>query len=175
MKPVKSTPEFLAFKALNRDIDKAWVDWAVEMLTAGFETENLVILAGESGPFNQFRMQELVDRALAELGLDYSDKDQIIKNYACYLIDRSLDGELNSIEVLATLKDIYFEMGYVRYLRDFHDLYYAKDDLSDAGHQWYWNGATRDNIDTVIADYFRNWQATCGKGDNDITLNSPNR
>jgi len=54
MKSVKSTTEILAFKALNRDINKTWVDWAVEMLMAGFDTENLTILAGEFEPFNQF-------------------------------------------------------------------------------------------------------------------------
>lgn len=32
MKPVKTTAEILAFKALNRDIDKAWVDWAVDTI-----------------------------------------------------------------------------------------------------------------------------------------------
>lgn len=39
MRPVKMTAEILAFKALNRDIDKTWVDWAVNMLMAGFDTE----------------------------------------------------------------------------------------------------------------------------------------
>jgi hypothetical protein len=86
MKPVKSTAEILAFKALNRDVDKTWVDWAVDMLIAGFDTEHLTILAGESEPFNQFQMQELAEKVLVELQLDYSDKDQTIKNYACYLI-----------------------------------------------------------------------------------------
>lgn len=42
MKPVKSTAEILALKALNRDINKTWVDWAVEMLMAGFDTENCI-------------------------------------------------------------------------------------------------------------------------------------
>ncbi|MFZ4464691.1 MAG: hypothetical protein ACOYN5_12650 [Bacteroidales bacterium] len=53
---VKTTAEILAFKALNRNIDKTWVDWAVDMLIAGYDTENLTILAGESEPFNQFQM-----------------------------------------------------------------------------------------------------------------------
>ena len=59
MKPVKSTTEILALKALNRDIDKFWVNWAVDMLLAGFDTENLIILAGESEPFNQFQLELL--------------------------------------------------------------------------------------------------------------------
>ncbi len=87
MKPVKATAEILAFKALNRDIDKAWVDWAVDMLMAGFDTENLAILAGEFEPYNQFQLQNLTTKVLDELRLDYSDKDQTIKNYACRLME----------------------------------------------------------------------------------------
>ena len=47
------------------------------MPMAGFDTEHLTILAGESEPFNQFQMQELADKVLAELQLDYSDKDNL--------------------------------------------------------------------------------------------------
>jgi len=112
MKPVKSTAEILAFKALNRDINKTWTDWAVEMLMAGYDTEHLTILAGESEPFNQFEMQELAEKVLTELKLDYSDKDQIIKNYACYLIDKSLNGVLDNVKVLDILKDICIELDY---------------------------------------------------------------
>jgi hypothetical protein len=34
MKPVKSTAEILAFKALNRDVDKTWVDVTANILRA---------------------------------------------------------------------------------------------------------------------------------------------
>lgn len=161
MKSVKTTAEILAFKALNRDIDKAWVDWAVDMLMAGYDTEHLTILAGESEPFNQFEMQELADKVLAELQLDYSDKDQTIKNYACYLIDKSLDGELDNFKVLNILKDICIELDYEKYLYDFYSLYFAKDDLSYSENQWYWDGATRGNIDKIIMDYFTTWKTNC--------------
>lgn len=161
MKPVKATSEILAFKALNRDIDKTWVDWAVDMLMVGFDTENLTILAGESEPFNQFQMQELTDKVLTELQLDSSDKDQTIKNYTSYLIDKSLEGQLDNFKVLGILKDICIELGYEKYLYDFYSLYFAKDDLSYSENQWYWEGATRENIDKVISDYFINWKTNC--------------
>lgn len=47
LQPVKSTAEILAFKAFNKDIDKRWIDWAYNMLLAGYSTEYLVMLAGE--------------------------------------------------------------------------------------------------------------------------------
>lgn len=161
MKPVKSTAEILAFKVLNRDIDKTWVDWAVDMLMTGFDTEHLTILAGESEPFNQFQMQELTNKVLAELQLDYSDKDQTIKNYACYLIDKSLCGELDNFKVLLILKNICIKLDYEKYLYDFYLLYFAKDDLLYSDNQWYWKGATRENIDKIIVDYFTTWKTNC--------------
>jgi len=161
MKPVKTTWEILAFKVLNRDIDNAWVIWAFEMLMAGYDTENLTILAGESEPFNQFQMQELADKVLVELQLDYSDKVQTIKNYACYLIDKSLDGELDNYKVLTILKDICIELDYEKYLYDFYSLYFAKDDLSNSENQWYWEGATKENIEKIITDYFTTWKTNC--------------
>ena len=154
----KYKAEILVVKALNRDINKIWVDWAVDMLMAGYDTEHLAILAGESEPFNQFEMQELTDKVLAELQLDYSDKDLTIKNYVCYLIDKSLDGELDNFKVLDILKDICIELDYEIYLYDFYSLYFAKEDLSHSENQWYWDGATRENIDRIITDYFRTWK-----------------
>ncbi|OIN57034.1 hypothetical protein [Arsenicibacter rosenii] len=161
MKPVKSTAEILAFKALNRDIEKTWIDWAVDMLMAGFDTENLAILAGEFEPYNQFQLQDLTSKILDELRLDYSDKNQTIKKYACYLIDKSLEGELDNAKVLDKLKDICIELDYEKYLYDFYLLYFAKDDLSYSENQWYWDGATRENIDEIITDYFKNWKTNC--------------
>ncbi|HYG38322.1 MAG TPA: hypothetical protein VD908_06880 [Cytophagales bacterium] len=169
MKPVKTTAEILAFKAFNRDIDENWVDWAVDMLTAGYDTENLTILAGESEPFNQFQMQELADKVLSELKLDYSDKDEAIKNYACYLIDKSLDGELD-FKVLDILKDICIELDYEKYLYDFYSLYFAKDDLSYSENQWYWDGATKENIDKIITNYFITWKTNCMPDERTTTI-----
>ncbi len=88
-------------------------------------------------------MQELSDKVLAELQIDYSDKDQTIKNYACYFIDKSLDGELDNFKVLDILKGICIELDYEKYLYDFYSLYFAKDDLSYSENQWYWDGVTR--------------------------------
>jgi hypothetical protein len=157
MKPVKSTSEILASKVLNRDIDEKWIDWAIDMMMVGFDTKHLVMLAGESKPFNQFELQELVNKVLKELQIGYSDKDQIIKNYAYYLIKKVLDNEIDSFEVLSILKDICIELDYDSNLYDFYSLYFAKDDLSYSENQWYWDGATRENIDKIIMDYFTEW------------------
>ena len=165
METIISTAEILAFKVLNRNIDKTWVDWAVDMLMAGFDTENLVILAGEGEPFNQFYLQDLTTKILDELQLDYSDKDQTIKNYACYLVDKALNGEMESVKVLDILKDICIELNMEKYLYQFYLLYFTKTDLLESENQWYLDGVDRSNVDKVIADYFSTWRTNCIKNE----------
>ena len=159
MNVIKSTAEILAFKALNRNIYKKHFDWAVDMLMAGFDTDNLRILAGESEPLNQFYAQELVDKIFCELNLDYSNKDEIIKDYALFLIEKSLNGEIDDFRVLNILKDICVELDYADYLYDFYLLFYAKEDFSYSEYQCYWNknNLTKENIDEFINIYFRNY------------------
>jgi hypothetical protein len=45
---IKSTYEVLAFKSLNRDVTESWIEWALQMIFRGHETEHLIILAGKS-------------------------------------------------------------------------------------------------------------------------------
>ena len=49
-------------------------------------------------------------------------------------------------------------------LSDFAMLYWAYQDLQVAEEQYYWEGATRENIDEVIMEYFRKLKAECMGG-----------
>ncbi len=159
MKPIKSTAEILAYKVLNRSVDEQWSTWAYEMILAGFNTENLIILAGERKPFNQFEMKELTEKVFAELNMDYSNQEQVIKNYIYYLIERVLvTYEQDAFSVLGILMNIYNEFDHPSYLQDFYMLYFAKEDLRHGDMQWYWDGADKNNIDEVITNYFIEWE-----------------
>jgi hypothetical protein len=81
MQPVVSTAEVLAYKVLNRLTESAWIDWAYDMLVAGFDTEHLVILAGMQQPLEYFEMRTLTDNVLGELSLDYMNGDIVISDY----------------------------------------------------------------------------------------------
>ena len=157
MKTVSSTAEILTFKMLGRNVDKSWIDWAYDMLCAGFETESLLMLAGETAPYNQFELQPLTDKVFNELNLTWNDSEQVYRNYIGYLITMTLDGKMKPLNVLEIIKDLYIEDDYEPLLRDFYMLYYAYDDLTYSEQQWYWNGATRENIDDVTSKYFKEW------------------
>lgn len=154
---VLSTYKILKGKAFNENIDGTWVDWALEMMEAGFESDNLYILAGITKPFNQFELHELTRKVLEDLGFSYADKDAILKNYVYYLISSSVDHPETYYKTLLELKNLCQDLGLDSAYMDFYLLYYVKDDLRVDEVQWYWNGANRQNIDQIIKDYFRKW------------------
>ncbi len=161
MKPIPSTAEILVFKMIGENVNKQWINWAYEMLLAGFETENLIQLAGELEPYNQFELQRLTDKIFKELNLKWDNEEQIYKNYACYLIGQALDGKIQNVNVLNILKDVYIGAKYEPPYRDFYALYYAQDDLRYSENQWYWPGATGENINTIIKECFIKWTTEC--------------
>lgn len=150
--PIKvlSTYKILKNKAFNNDIDESWVDWAIEMIEAGYESDNLYELAGKTKPYNQFELQVLTDKVLTDLELDYKDKESTISNYVYFLISIYIDKPDNYHKLLRELMLICIDLDMDENYNDFYLLYFAKDDLIYSENQWYWQGADRSNIDSII-------------------------
>jgi hypothetical protein len=100
MDVIESTKEIILLTLLDKAIDKKWINWAIDMLCNGIETDNLYILAGETEPMNQFEAKKLVLNIFDELKIDYSNKDKIIKDYVLYLIQKVYNNELGKYEML---------------------------------------------------------------------------
>lgn len=154
---IPSTQEILAWRALNRSVDESWVDWAVSMLEAGHDTRHLAILAGMTEPFNQFEMIAIVDKALTELGYDWSDEETVLKDHVADVLQRMLVDQITSRDALRGLMELCVELGYSSDLYKFYLLYFAQDDLRMSEVQWYWPDATRENIEEIIRQYTTRW------------------
>jgi len=157
MQEVLSTYRILMKKAFNEDIDESWVEWALEMMEAGYESENLYILAGIIKPYNQFELQELTDRVLADLDLTTNDKSLTIRNYVYYILSKTINEPNKYLETLKEVKDICIGLEMEKEYMDFYLLYFAKDDLNESENQWYWDGADRNNIDEIIREKFQEY------------------
>lgn len=157
-KPVLSTYKILMNKSLNNDIDESWIDWAIEMIETGFESEYLYILAGISKPYNQFELHELTNNVLNDLDLDYSNKSLVVRNYVYFLIKTSIDRPTTYFNTLREIKDICIDLDMDKEYMDFYLLFFAKDDLIESENQWYWEGADRRNIDMIINEQFDKWK-----------------
>lgn len=103
-------------------------------------------------------MQELVKRVLAELSLNYKSKEQIVYNYATYIIDKTLDRSLNIMNSLQILINLPWETKDEDIILNFSLLYWAKGDLETCEEQWYWPDATRSNIDDIILMHLKKWK-----------------
>ena len=158
MKPVLSTYRILKEKAINADIDEHWIDWAIEMMHEGYEVDSLYQLAGMSKPFNQFELQSLTNTVLKDLHLDYSNKQETLKNYAYFLIQTNIENADKYYEILKEFRDIYYELEMDSEFESFAILFWAKEDLIYSEIQWYWEGANRANIDKIIHQQFTIWK-----------------
>lgn len=157
MQEVLSTYRVLMKKAFNKDIDESWVEWALEMMEAGYESDNLYILAGITKPYNQFELQELTDKVLADLNLETSDKSLTIRIYVYYILSKTINEPSKYLETLKEVKDICIGLDMDKEYMDFYLLYFAKDDLNELENQWYWDGADRNNIDKIIKEKFQEY------------------
>lgn len=158
MHKVKSTYKVLAEKALQNDTSEKWIDWALEMMESGYETEHLVILAGLSPHLNRFEFDDTVNKALKELSLDTIPKDEMVHGYVYYLVDQALNSKMSTKIVLATLRDICRDSDYDKELFDFYLLAYAKEELDELDVQFYWQDADKSNIDSIIRDKLLDWK-----------------
>lgn len=157
MQEVISTYRILMKKTFNEDIDESWGEWALEMMEAGYDSDNLYILAGITKPYNQFELQELTDKVIADLNLEISDKSLTIRNYIYYILSTTINEPSKYLFTLREVKDICIGLDMEKEYMDFYLLYFAKDDLNDSENQWYWDGADRNNIDEIIKEKFKEY------------------
>jgi hypothetical protein len=159
MHKIKSTYKVLANKALERDSVEEWIDWALEMMEAGFETEHLIIIAGLSPQLNRFEFDDIVNRALKELSLDTMTKDEMVYGYVYFLTDQAHNSKMSTKNVLGILRDLCRDRDYDKELFDFYLLAYAQEDLEELGVQFYWKDADNKNIDSIIHNKFQEWKS----------------
>ncbi|MCS3801437.1 hypothetical protein [Niastella sp. OAS944] len=155
---VKSTYKVLINKVLPYESVEDWKDWALEMMEAGFETEHLILLAGLSADVNRFQLEEIIKHTLKELTLDAMPEEEIVYGYVYYLIDQALSLKMSTKVILGTLRELCRDRDYDKKLFDFYLLSFARQDLEEAGEQFYWEGANADNIDTIINAQFLEWK-----------------
>jgi hypothetical protein len=151
------TYELQAGYILGLQILQDWVDWALETIVAGYDSQSLRILAGLQPPFDSNEISRLSIKIFAELNIVPLNRDNCVPCYIASIIGQSVDGKLSQKDALAKLKDLYLARDYDKELMDFSQLYYAFEDLEHSGNQWYWKGANRRNIHKIIDDYFQNW------------------
>ncbi|RYE32519.1 MAG: hypothetical protein EOP48_31025 [Sphingobacteriales bacterium] len=133
------------------------VDWAFDMVSLGFDTPSVLMLAGLDKPTNYFQTIEYLKVALRELNIEPKFGDEAVISYSSYFIAQIVKGQ----NIKENLKEVYKfcqAKDYEGLIYDFYLLYWAWDDL-DYGQdtQPYLDGATKDNIEAIVINTAEWW------------------
>ncbi|MEZ4794002.1 MAG: hypothetical protein R2773_00725 [Flavobacteriaceae bacterium] len=128
----------------------------------GYDHKGLAIIAGYSKPAGKDQIEKHLSDALKDLGLKENEKTDEYESLALYHVSMIIK-KINIRKHLKNLYDIYISSDDPRYTI-FFLLHHAWEDLEDEyvqkefnGIQFYYEGATTDNIESLVIKESENW------------------
>lgn len=101
MNVVPETFEILVMTVFGVEIDSKWIDWAKNMLNAGFVNENMCNLSNQTPDSNkQQDLKKQIEVLICEFNLDIP-KEYVIMNYIRYLLLEYQSGKRIVFEIPA--------------------------------------------------------------------------
>lgn len=132
------------------------VDWALELLNSGVETENVFMLASFSKPVDSREIKPYVSAVLNELKLSEKEGNEaIISKINYHLAEIIQDKSIRNN--LKFLYEICLDNNYGFGLMKFYLLYHGWDELDEMGVNFYYDGADKSNIEKIIKEEAKNW------------------
>ena len=137
------------------DYSKA-IDWAIDLIRQGKETDNVLMLASFSKPIDRFEISPYVTNVLNDLGLEELDyKSAVIAEMHYHLNEILNDREIR--KNLQSLYQLCVDNDYESGLMNFYLIYHGWDELEEIGVNYYFEGADLDNIEEVLKKEARKW------------------
>jgi len=133
------------------------VGWAVDALTAGFDSLSLRMLAGLERPLDDNEVRRLYAASFRELGIESLQGDACWRFHTRSTLGSMLRGNLTRKAAMKHLSELCVRLGYPRELMDFYLLFYAMWDLEAQEMSGHWKGANRSNIADIVDDRSRAW------------------
>ncbi len=158
MKPVSDlTYKIVAFTEVPYFNTDECVDWAMEMITLGYENESILILASLTKPTNYFEAIEYLRASLKETGLTVKTGIEGTLCYSQYYITQLAKG-INTRKNLSSVCNYCRTIDYESSIYDFYLLYWAWDDLDYGNtYQAYWPEANSMNIEEIVIGLAQKW------------------
>lgn len=145
-----TTTEILARRMLERECGQECVDWAIGMLERGYDSTALRVLAGLTPPFSHYEVCSLRDRALGETRAAELAIEDPINAWVAEIAYESTHDTGGLRVIFGRVAHLAMELGHPADLEPFFLLHFAAEDLIGSEMQWYWPGATKDNIDEIM-------------------------
>lgn len=143
-------------KVLESFDPKVAVDWAIDLIESGNDTDNLLMLASFSGNIERDEVSPYISAVLEDLKLVEFDYERALVTQIHYhLLDILKDIEIrNNLEELSQLC---INNGYDSSVMTFYLLHHGWQELEDIGVDLYYGGTTLNNIEDVLKTEAENW------------------
>ena len=123
-----STEALLAMNVLGTMKTKAVVDWAVDSMVAGLDSESLRILAGFDEDDWIFELREYFSKVKSELGLREPQKDEAVRIYSVHLANAIVETDSDYVPIVSRLSELRYTNDYPDFLMEWYSL---DDGLAD--------------------------------------------
>ena len=133
------------------------IEWAIALLSQGYNSPSLPQLAGLLPPYNSFEVKDYTLKTLEELKIKIPCTNTSTITYAKDIIEDMLEDQTQIESYLHELFRLCIKEDYLDDIYAFYLLHCALDGLKHADYQHYWEGATRNNIEEIIIEESQKW------------------
>ncbi|UIR57321.1 hypothetical protein LZQ00_05765 [Sphingobacterium sp. SRCM116780] len=155
MKLEELTLEVLAERTLSQSDSKIFVDWAVQVLKLGYESENLFVLAGLDFDSTEER-EEYFWKCAHDLNLNIEKtEEELLDQYALIIANKAIRKEISMEYAFCEMFKVTMESGYnYRYIA-FYEINEDLDRLTYDDVVLFNPGLTLENANDFILEEFK--------------------
>ena len=154
MNVIEETQILLAKKLFFGFDSQKYVDWAIDLLYADFESESLIILAGLNG-YDTEEKEEYFWKSIEELQIDIKKSDyELIENYALFTARQVVENKLKVLDGLNIMLEIVRATDYDAKYRQFSDIDEDIDFLNHYEYTIFNSGLRKDNVEEYVKSEF---------------------
>lgn len=151
----EQTYYIIADRIIGKDDSKIYVDWAVEMILIGHETENILILAGLDDSDTEER-EMYFQEALNDLEIEYPYNNmELINMYSINLANKVILKQISPQIGLDKMTELFHTSDYSNKFSAFTVLSEDIDCIRHSGQPLFNSGLRDGNIDKFIVNEFR--------------------
>ena len=132
------------------------VDWAIDLMKNGIETDNVLMLASFSKPVDSAEIKPYVSAVLNDLGVEEDAAVEYPLSHIRYYAEKVAAKE----DIRANIKQLFtlfLDHDHDHGLTPFYLLYFAWEDLETEGYNHYYDHATLDNIEALAVMEANKW------------------
>lgn len=131
-------------------------DWAISLIHQGIESDNILMLASFHQPIDSVEIRPFVSAVLREMDLEELEGEEAIRSKTLYHVTEISNGQAVR-KHLDALYGLCLAYDYHHSLMTFYSLHFAWKDLEEIGDNYYYPGATLENIEEILKTEARNW------------------